>query len=142
MIRGLLLIVFATLLTACENISFGEVGTAATGSAAAAVTSLVVTHPVAIAGAAVGGGLLGASMTDEVESVTAEQIAEVQNPWQAFVLAFDQLLAHAFEIVIAVGIATIAVPMVISYVVGRAKQRPEDAKQIQNLVEKVGKMKE
>ena len=38
MIRGLLLIVFATLLTACENISFGEVGTAATGSAAAAVT--------------------------------------------------------------------------------------------------------
>ena len=131
------------MLTGCENISFGEVGTAAGGGASAAAVSLVTTHPAVLAGAAVGGGLAVASMTDEAEAVTAEQIAEVKNPLgQAFVLAFDQLLQHAFEIVIAIGIATIGLPMLISYVMGRAKQRPEDAKQIRELVTKVGQMKE
>ena len=129
MISRFALLVFATLLAGCENVSFGELGTAAGGGASAAAVSLVTTHTVA-------------AMTDEVEAVTAEQIAEVQNPWQAFVLAFDQLLQHAFEIVIAIGIATIGLPMLISYVMGRAKQRPEDAKQIRELVNKVGKMKE
>ena len=142
MISRFALLVFATLLAGCENVSFGELGTAAGGGASAAAVSLVTTHPAVLAGAAVGGGLTVAAMTDEAEAVTAEQIAEVQNPWQAFVLAFDQLLQHAFEIVIAIGIATIGLPMLISYVMGRAKQRPEDAKQIRELVNKVGKMKE
>jgi hypothetical protein len=76
------------------------------------------------------------------KSLSTEQIKEVENPWQAMLIAFDQLLAHAFEIVIAIGIAAIGIPMLITYLMGRFKQRPEDAKTINNLVEKIGKMKE
>ena len=57
-------------------------------------------------------------------------------------VAFDQLLANAFEIVIAIGIAVFGFPMLISYMLGRFKQRPEDRKQIQELTARVAKMKE
>jgi hypothetical protein len=57
-------------------------------------------------------------------------------------VAFDQLLAHAWEIVIAIGIAVIGIPMLITYLMGKGKQRPEDAKAITDLVNRVGRMKE
>ena len=68
------------------------------------------------------------------KSLNAEQIAQVENPWQALLVAFDQLLANAFELVIAGSIAIIGIPMLFSYLLGRMKQRPEDAKAISKLV--------
>ena len=88
------------------------------------------------------GAIAVATLVKDDKSLSTEQIKEVENPWQAMLVAFDQLLAHAFEIVIAIGIAVIGVPMLITYLMGRFKQRPEDAKTINNLVEKIGKMKE
>jgi len=140
MIKRLLLI--CVLLTGCERISLPEVTTAFTAAGGAAASTVIWTNP---AGAIVGGlagGLAGASITKDDKSVTSEQIQNVQNPWQALVLAFDQMLNHAFELVIAVSLAIIGIPMLLSYLLGRFKQRPEDRKAIADLVEKIGKMKE
>jgi len=79
---------------------------------------------------------------EDDKSLTTEQIKEVENPWQALLVAFDQLLANAFEIVIAIGIAVVGLPMLFSYMLGRFKQRPEDKKQIEELTTRVAKMKE
>ena len=57
-------------------------------------------------------------------------------------VAFDQLLANAFEIVIAIGIAVVGLPMLFSYMLGRFKQRPEDKRQIEELTTRVARMKE
>ena len=103
---------------------------------------MITTNPMAIGAVTAGGAIAGATLVKDDKSLSTEQIKEVENPWQAMLVAFDQLLAHAFEIVIAIGIAVIGVPMLITYLMGRFKQRPEDAKTINNLVEKIGKMKE
>ena len=127
-------------LTACENINFSELASTFSAGGGAMGAAVVTTNPVIIGGAAVASGVTTAALTPETNSVTAEQIAEVQNPWQALLVAFDQLLAHAFELVIAIGLAVFAVPMLITYLLGRVKQRPEDAKAISNLVNKIGEM--
>lgn len=116
--------------------------TASGASGGAAVASIVTANPAIIAGATGAGALVGASLIEEDKSLSVEQIAEVQNPWQAMLVALDQLLANAFEIVIAISIAIFGIPMLITYLVGRMKQRPEDAKAINELVHKVAKMKE
>lgn len=139
MIRILLL---CFILCGCERISGSEVYTTFATAGAAAASAAIWTNPVGIAAGGVAGGLAAANITSDQAAVTAKQLAEVTNPWQAFVLAFDQLLSYAFEIVIAIGIALIGIPMLLTYVMGRMRQRPEDAKQISNLVKKIGEMKE
>tara|TARA_Y100000361_G_C11030004_1_gene274265 strand:- start:128 stop:493 length:366 start_codon:yes stop_codon:yes gene_type:complete len=112
------------------------------GVAAVTTTVLPSLGAAGVAGSAVVGGLAGAALVGESKSLSAETIKEVENPWQMALVAFDQLLAHAWEIVLALGIAIIGIPMLITYLLGRFKQRPEDAKAINSLVEKVAKMKE
>lgn len=130
------------LLTGCGKISFSDIATAGGATGAAAAASVVTANPAIIAGATATGALAGAAVIEEDKSLTTEQIKEVDNPWQAMLVAFDQLLAHAWEIVIAIGIAVIGVPMLITYLLGKGKQRPEDAKAITDLVNRVGRMKE
>jgi len=136
------LLLILTLITACGRIDFSDVATAGGATGAAMGTALITTNPIAIGAVTAGGAIAGATLVEDDKSLSTEQIKEVDNPWQAMLVAFDQLLAHAFELVIAIGIAVIGIPMLITYLMGRFKQRPEDAKTITNLVEKIGKMKE
>ena len=140
--RVLITIIALTFFTACDRIDFSDMSTAAGATGAAIGTAVITTNPMAIGAVTAGGALAGATLIEDDKSLSTEQIKEVENPWQAMLVAFDQLLAHAFEIVIAIGIAAIGIPMLITYLMGRFKQRPEDAKTINNLVEKIGKMKE
>mgnify|MGYP003119197127 FL=1 len=140
--RVLIIFFVLTMLTGCDRIDFSDMATAAGATGAAIGTAVITTNPMAIGAVTAGGALAGATLIEDDKSLSTEQIKEVENPWQAMLVAFDQLLAHAFEIVIAIGIAVIGIPMLITYLMGRFKQRPEDAKTINNLVEKIGKMKE
>jgi hypothetical protein len=136
----------AFFISGCElvkNIELPEATSVLSSSAAAAGTAVVWAHPVPIALSAASAGIATAAMSEPKEAqLSAEQITNIQNPWQAFAVAFQGLISHAFEIVIAIGVATIALPMLLSYLLGRFKQRPEDAKAISGLVEKIGKMKD
>jgi hypothetical protein len=136
------LLVICVLLTGCERVSMPEVTTTFVAAGGAAASTVIWANPVSAAVGAAVGGMAGANLTKDDKSVTTEQIAQVENPWQALVLAFDQMLNHAFELVIAVSLAIIGIPMLLSYLLGRFKQRPEDRKAIADLVEKIGKMKE
>ena len=139
----ILFVLFAlTFFTACDRIDLSDISTASSATTAAMGTALITTNPVAIGAATATSAVAGAYLVKDDKSLTTEQIKEVENPWQAMLVAFDQLLAHAFELVIAIGIAAVGIPMLITYLMGRFKQRPEDAKTINNLVEKIGKMKE
>ncbi len=141
-LRCTFILLFTLGLSACESISMSDMFTASGASAGAGVAALATANPVIIAGATGAGALVGASLVEEDKSLTTEQIAQVDNPWQALLVALDQILANAFELVIAVSIAVFAIPMLITYLLGRMKQRPEDAKAISELVNKVGKMKD
>lgn len=129
-------------LSACDRVSFSDMATTSVASTAAVGTAFLTANPVAIGAAATAGGLAGAALVEDDKSLSTEQIAEVENPWQALLVAFDQVLAHAFEIVIAIGVAVFAIPMLISYLLGRFKQRPEDRKNIEELTARVARMKE
>ena len=129
--RILTAIIVLTLLAGGGRIDFSDISTTAGATGAAIGTAVITTNPMAIGAVTAGGAIAGATLVKDDKSLSTEQIKEV-----------DQLLAHAFEIVIAIGIAVIGVPMLITYLMGRFKQRPEDAKTINNLVEKIGKMKE
>ena len=136
------ILVFTLGLSGCENISMSDMFTASGASAGAGVAALVTANPALIAGATGAGALVGASVIKEDKSLSTEQISEVQNPWQAMLVALDQLLANAFELVIGISLAIVGIPMLFTYLLGRMKQRPEDAKAINELVNKVGKMKD
>jgi len=136
------ILLFTLGLSGCESISMSDMFTASGASAGAGVAALVTANPAIIAGATGTGALVGASLIEEDKSLTTEQIAEVDNPWQALLVALDQILANAFELVIAISIAVFAIPMLFTYLLGRMKQRPEDAKAINTLVDKVAKMKD
>ena len=140
--KTLLVILALTFLTACDKISFSDISTGFSATGAAIGAAAITSNPVAIGAATVSGALVGAASVEEDKSLTTEQIKEVENPWQALLVAFDQLLANAFELVISISIAVFVIPMLFTYLVGRFKQRPEDAKVIKELVEKVAKMKE
>lgn len=128
--------------TACSSLELSDLATAGGAGAGVLVGSVIYPEPAFLVASAVTGGLAAGSLVETDKSLNAEQIAQVENPWQALLVAFDQLLANAFELVIAGSIAIIGIPMLFSYLLGRMKQRPEDAKAISKLVEKVGKMKE
>ena len=136
------ILVFTLGLSACESISMSDMFTASGASIGAGAAAVVTGNPAIIAGATGTGALVGASLIEEDKSLTTEQIAEVDNPWQALLVALDQILANAFELVIAISIAVFAIPMLFTYLLGRMKQRPEDAKAINTLVDKVAKMKD
>lgn len=140
--RVLYAIIALTFLTACDRIDLSDISTASSATTAAVGTAFLTTNPVAIGAATATSAVAGAYLVKDDKSLSTEQIKEVENPWQAMLVAFDQLLAHAFELVIAISIAVVGIPMLITYLMGRFKQRPEDAKTITNLVEKIGKMKE
>ena len=140
--RILFVVCFCLFVTACDRVDLSDVATTTTASGAALGTAVITTNPIVIGAAAAAGGLSGAALVKDDKSLTTDQIKEVDNPWQALLIAFDQVLSHAFEIVIAIGVAVVGVPMLLTYMLGRFKQRPEDAKTITNLVEKIGKMKD
>ena len=130
------------LTTSCSSLELSDVATAGGAGVGVLAASMVYPEPAFLVASAVTSGLVAGALVETDKSLNAEQIAQVENPWQALLVAFDQLLANAFELVIAGSIAIIGIPMLFSYLIGRMKQRPEDAKAISKLVEKVGKMKE
>ena len=141
-VTHIVLAVSLLAVTACDRIDMSDLATTSSASGAALTTAVLTTNPMAIGAAAAAGGLSGAVLVKDDKSLSTEQIKEVDNPWQALLIAFDQVLAHAFEIVIAIGIAVVGLPMLLSYLLGRFKQRPEDRKQIEELTTRVAKMRE
>ena len=105
--RILTAIIVLTLLAGCGRIDFSDISTTAGATGAAIGTAVITTNPMAIGAVTAGGAIAGATLVKDDKSLSTEQIKEVENPWQAMLVAFDQLLAHAFEIVIAIGIAVI-----------------------------------
>lgn len=140
MVKRLLLI--CVLLSGCERVTLPEVTTTFVAAGGAAASTVIWANPASAAVGAVAGGLVGANLTKDDKTLTVKQIESVENPWQALALAFDQVLANAFELVIAISLAVVGVPMLLSYLMGRMQQRPDDKKQIRDLIDKIGKMKE
>jgi len=140
--KALRMILALTFQTACDKIVFSDISTGFSATGAAIGAAAITTNPIAIGAATASGALIGAATVEDDKSLTTEQIKEVENPWQALLVAFDQLLANAFELVIGISIAVFVIPMLFTYILGRFKQRPEDAKTIKELVEKVAKMKD
>lgn len=140
--KKLIAILSLLLLTGCGNLELNEVTSMGAATGAAVITSAIIPNPMVIGIAAASAGTTTAILTEPNDALSVEAIESIENPWQAMAVGFDALMNHAFELVIAFGVAMIGIPMVLSYVLGRAKQRPEDRKQIGELVERVAKMKD
>ena len=114
-------------LTGCfKSLSLSDLSTGAGAVGAVAVVDAVApglgTIPKVIITSL--GATAGAAVVDEtVQAVTKETLASVTNPWQGIVLAFESLLNHAFEIVIAICIGVIGLPMLLSFFIGKVIPR-------------------
>lgn len=124
-------------------ITLSDIATGAGATAGAVVSTVAGLDPVATATLTVAGATVGAAAIEEkATEIAVETVQAVTNPWQAFVLAFNQLLNHAFEIVIAIGIAAVGVPMIISFAVGKVmpnrktKEVEQENKTLKKLMEK------
>jgi len=136
------LAIIATILTGCGNLELNEMTSMGAASGAAVITSAIIPNPMVVGLAAASAGTTTAILTEPNDALSVEAIESIENPWQAIAVGFDALMNHAFELVIAFGVALIGIPMLLSYILGRGRQRPEDKKQISELVERVAKMKE
>ena len=140
--KGLILGLAACFaLSGCITLSDVATGVGATGGAV--VSSVAALDPVTTAVVTVAGATVGAAVIeDTVQTVTADVIKEVTNPWQAFALAFQALLNHAFEIVIAVAVGVFAIPMVLTFAIGKVmpnkktKEVEQENKVLKKLMEK------
>lgn len=132
----------ATLLTGCGNLELNEVTSMGAATGAAVITSAIIPNPMVIGTVALASGTTTAILTEPDDALSVEQIESIENPWQAIAVGFDALLNHAFELVIALAFAFIGLPMLITYFLGRGRQRPEDKKQITELIDRVSRMKE
>ena len=128
--KGLILGLAACFaLSGCITLSDVATGVGATGGAV--VSSVAALDPVTTAVVTVAGATVGAAVIeDTVQTVTADVIKEVTNPWQAFALAFQALLNHAFEIVIAIAVGVFAIPMVLTFAVGKIMPRKKEKETI------------
>ena len=145
--RFLIVLSSLLLLSGCfKSISLSDVstGVAAVGTSAivdsvapglGTTAKVVVTTLGAVGGAAI--------VEDTVQTVTQETLKEVTNPWQGMVLAFQALLNHAFELVIAIGIAIVGIPMIFSFVIGKIMPRSKEKEVTQEneLLKKIMKEK-
>ena len=102
-------------LTGCLTLNEGISSAVSAGTAL--VTTATGLPPVATVVAVGAADLAVGVVTEEVEAL--QNVAEIVNPWQAVVVAFNDLLNHAFEIVIAISIAVVGIPMVVSFVIGK-----------------------
>ena len=140
--KGLILGLAACFaLSGCITLSDVATGVGATGGAV--VSSVAALDPVTTAVVTVAGATVGAAVIeDTVQTVTADVIKEVTNPWQAFALAFQALLNHAFEIVIAIAVGVFAIPMVLTFAIGKimpnkkTKEVEQENKVLKKLMEK------
>jgi len=139
--RCLIILVLMFGLQGCITLS--DVATGAGATAGTVVGSVAGLGTPATAALTVVGATAGAAAIEEtVTEIAVEQVQAVTNPWQAFVLAFNQLLNHAFEIVIAIGLAVIAIPMVLTFAIGKVmpnrktKEVEQENKVLKKLMEK------
>lgn len=137
------LIILALMFGLQGCITLSDVATGAGATGGATVASAAGLGPVGVATLTVAGATAGAVLVDDpAPTVTTEQLEAVTNPWQAFALAFNQLLNHAFEIVIAIGIAVVGIPMVVSFVIGKVlpnrktKEVEQENRTLKKLMEK------
>ena len=123
------LAVLSLSMSACSSLSLSDLSTGAGAIGATAAldavapgagtaTKVVVTAIGATAGAAL--------IEDTAKQLGADVVKEITNPWQAAAVAFNNLLNHAFEIVIAIGIALVGIPMVVSFVIGKVIPRRKE----------------
>ena len=136
---GLFVLMFG--LQGCITLS--DVATGAGATAGAAVSSVAgLSTPATVALTVVGATTGAAAIEDVAQTVTADVIKEVTNPWQAFALAVQALLDHAFELVIAIGVATVGIPMILSFAIGKVmpnrktKEMESENKTLKKLMEK------
>lgn len=126
------------LLSGCITLS--DVATGAGAAGGATIASAAGLGPAGVAVLTVTGATAGAvAIEDKVQTVTADVLKEVTNPWQAMALAFSQLLAHSFEIVIAIGIAAFGVPMLLTFALGKVmpNRKTKDMEQENKVLKKM-----
>lgn len=142
--KGLILGLAACFaLSGCITLSDVATGAGAVGAATALDLVAPGAGTVATATVTAVGATAGAALIEEtVQTVTADVIKEVTNPWQAFALAVQALLNHAFELVIAIGIAVFAIPMIVTFAIGKVmpnkktKEVEQENKVLKKLMEK------
>ena len=139
--RWITILVLMFGLQGCITLSDVATGAGATGGAV--VSSVAGLGVPATAALTVVGATAGAAAIEEtVTEIAVEQVQAVTNPWQAMVLAFNQLLNHAFEIVIALAVGVFAIPMALTFVIGKAmpnrktKEVEQENKTLKKLMEK------
>ena len=133
-----LLIALGLSLTGClttnELINTAATTGAATVSAAAGLPVIPTAILTATAGVTAG------VVTEEPEPPAP--IPTDLNPWSAMAQAFRDLLDHAFEVVIAVSVGVLGIPMLISFIVGKVmpnrktKEVEQENKVLKKLMEK------
>jgi len=116
-VRCLIILALMFGLQGCITLNELAVGAGATaGAAVGAATGLGTAATVTLTAAGAGAA---AVVTDPPETLQAETVEAIQNPWQALAVAFNDLLNHAFEIVIALAVGVFAIPMVLTFALGK-----------------------
>ena len=125
--KWILIPILAIALSGCITLSDVATGAGATAGAvvsSAAGLGVPATAAITVVGATAGAAALEEQARDVIE---AEVVSSIDNPWQAFAVAWNNLLNHAFEIVIAIGVAVFAIPMIMTFVLGKAMPRRKEA---------------
>ena len=124
-----MIILVAIGLSGCSTIDLSDISTGAGATLGAVAADAIIPGAsvgVTVAGSVVGGTVGASLIEDKAKEIAVETVREVVNPWQALVVAFNDLLNHAFEIVIAISIATIGIPMLFSYAIGKLLPRKKE----------------
>ena len=114
------------LLSACSTIEFDEIASAGASTAGATVGTALAGPAGGVVGGVAAGTATLVVTPKSAPVVDTAVVAEIMNPWQAFYVAWLGLLNHAFEIVIAIGVAVVAVPMIVSFAAGKIMPRRKE----------------
>ena len=121
------LIILGLMFGLSGCITLSEVSTGAGATAGAVVSAAANLSVPATAVLTAASATAAAVLVDEpAPTVTAETLTAVTNPWQGLVLAFQTLLNHAFELVVAISIGVFAIPMVLTFALGKIMPRKKE----------------
>lgn len=135
-----LLSVLLLSLTLGGCLTLNEAVSSGVSAGTALVTTSLGLPPAATVAAVAGADLATGVITEEVEIL--QDVAEIVNPWQAFAVAFNNLLNHAFELIIAISVGVLVIPMIISFVAGvkvpnrRTKETEQENRVLKRMMDK------
>ena len=130
------------VLSGCSRLSLSDIATGTGAVVGAGVGAAVGVPAVTLTTTAIG-ATAGAALVDTpAPTIPAEVITEVMNPWQALIIAWNDLLNHAFQVVVAISVGVFAIPMALTFVIGKVmpnrktKEVEQENKVLKKLMEK------